>query len=223
MTGSYNCDYQSRTTVMIMAIEDRKRREFQRREEDILNAAFELFTDKGLEAVTIEMIAEAAEIGKGTIYKHFKSKHEIFASLAIRRGNEMLKIIRQGIDGSAPIMDQIRSLIRITWDKFIEDPKEYYIHKKCENMLAEDYLGLEVYDKLQKVREQNVNLATVLLQKAIDEGLIVDEPADYIFLIGYGMILGTIELLGNYPVEDTERLYRLMEKAIIDGMMKTST
>ena len=166
------------------------------------------------------MIAEAAEIGKGTIYKHFNSKHEIFASLAIRRGNEMLKVIQRGIDGSAPVMDQIRSLIRITWDKFIEDPKEYYIHKKCENMLAQDILGLEVFKKLQRVQEQNVSLATVLLQKAIDEGLIIDEPVEYIFLIGYGLILGTIELLGSYPVEDTEKLYKLMEKAIINGMMK---
>jgi len=220
MTVSYIMTNSHNVEVIIMAIADRKRREFERREEDILTAAFELFTEKGLEAVTIEMIADAAEIGKGTIYKHFNSKHEIFASIAIRRGNEMLKIIQRGIDGSAPVMDQIRSLIRITWDKFIEDPKEYYIHKKCENMLAEDNLGLEVFKKLQKVREQNVSLATVLLQKAIDEGLIIDEPVEYIFLIGYGLILGTIELLGSYPVEDTERLYKLMEKAIIDGMIK---
>ena len=64
-----------------MGIAERKIREFKRREEEILQAAFELFKKNGIENTTLEKIAQATEIGKGTIYKHFKSKHEIYAIL----------------------------------------------------------------------------------------------------------------------------------------------
>ena len=96
-----------------MTIADRKEREFQRREEEILAAAFKLFMKYGLETVTIEMIAEAAEIGKGTIYKHFKSKHDIFASLAINSADVMLAKFKEQIDPDGPVIDQFRHIIRI--------------------------------------------------------------------------------------------------------------
>ena len=61
-------------TVGQMSIHDRKAREFQRREEDILKAALALSNRDDWQAVTIEQIAQKAEIGKGTVYKHFPSK-----------------------------------------------------------------------------------------------------------------------------------------------------
>ena len=57
--------------------EPRKVREFLRREQEILDTALKLFLAQGEEGVTVEMIADAVGIGKGTIYKHFKSKAEI--------------------------------------------------------------------------------------------------------------------------------------------------
>ena len=63
-----------------MGVADRKKREFQQREADILKVAFALFEKNGVERVTINMIADKLEIAKGTVYKHFKSKDEIFAT-----------------------------------------------------------------------------------------------------------------------------------------------
>src|SRR5690606_7053831 len=55
-----------------MQIEPRKVREFRRREQEILDTALQLFLEQGEDSVTVEMIADAVGIGKGTIYKHFK-------------------------------------------------------------------------------------------------------------------------------------------------------
>ena len=73
-----------------MGITDRKARNFKSREEDILQAALDLFAEKGVESVTIEMIAEKAEVGKGTIYKHFSGKSEIFGSLISAKARKFL-------------------------------------------------------------------------------------------------------------------------------------
>ncbi|MGB0957660.1 MAG: TetR/AcrR family transcriptional regulator [Litorivicinus sp.] len=60
---------------------DRKKREFQRREQEILKVTESLLSGVDADSVTVERIATEVGIGKGTIYKHFKTKHEIVARL----------------------------------------------------------------------------------------------------------------------------------------------
>ena len=67
----------------LMQKESRKVREFRRREQEILDSALRLFLEQGEDSVTVEMIADEVGIGKGTIYKHFKSKAEIYLRLML--------------------------------------------------------------------------------------------------------------------------------------------
>ncbi|MBN1868442.1 helix-turn-helix transcriptional regulator [Candidatus Sumerlaeota bacterium] len=46
-----------------------------------MQAALALFSEKGVDATTIEEITEAADLGKGTLYRHFTSKDELMAAL----------------------------------------------------------------------------------------------------------------------------------------------
>ena len=47
----------------------------------ILEEAVKLFADKGYDAVTVEMIAEAVGIKAPSLYKHYRSKQDIFRSI----------------------------------------------------------------------------------------------------------------------------------------------
>lgn len=49
------------------------------RKKDIIQAALKVFAKKGVANTLMAEIAEAASIGKGTIYEYFKNKNEIFA------------------------------------------------------------------------------------------------------------------------------------------------
>lgn len=49
--------------------------------ERILTEAVKLFAREGFDAVTVEMIAEAVGIKAPSLYKHFKSKRDIFESI----------------------------------------------------------------------------------------------------------------------------------------------
>lgn len=64
---------------MTIVINSRGRRERKKLEirARILEAAIELFSRRGLEAVTVEEVAEAADIGKGTVYNYFSTKEDI--------------------------------------------------------------------------------------------------------------------------------------------------
>ena len=86
-----------------MVSTERKIREFERREQEILSAALELFAGERWESVTVTQIAKQAGIGKGTVYKHFASKDEIYARLALDFFNGLLERSRQIPLGDDPV------------------------------------------------------------------------------------------------------------------------
>lgn len=73
-----------------MTVSERKEREKQRRLDSILEAAEKLFFKKGLLNTTIDDIAKAAELSKGTIYLYFKCKELIFIGIDLK-GTLILK------------------------------------------------------------------------------------------------------------------------------------
>lgn len=51
------------------------------RKEQILQAALEVFSEKGYHKAKIEDIAQCAGIGKGTVYEYFSSKEQLFQAM----------------------------------------------------------------------------------------------------------------------------------------------
>jgi len=67
-----------------VGIPERKEREKERRKEEILDAAHRVFVEKGLTTATVDDIAAAAELSKGTLYLYFDSKEDIYIALMMR-------------------------------------------------------------------------------------------------------------------------------------------
>ncbi len=67
-----------------MGIKERKERERSQRCSEILEAAKRIFEEKGFLNTTLQDVAQEAEISVGLIYRHFISKEDIFASLALK-------------------------------------------------------------------------------------------------------------------------------------------
>lgn len=65
---------------------------FAEREARILDAAAELIQRWGYKKTTIEDISQRAEVGKGTIYLHWKTREELFIALLLR---ERLRAINE--------------------------------------------------------------------------------------------------------------------------------
>jgi len=70
--------------------EARKKKEHEERKKSILNAARETFFEKGFMAATMDGIAEACYLAKGTLYLYFKSKEELYFSI-MAEGVALLK------------------------------------------------------------------------------------------------------------------------------------
>ncbi len=58
-----------------------RRRRKEARPQELLDAAFEVFTEKGFSAARLEEIAARAGVGKGTLYLYFPSKEALLEAL----------------------------------------------------------------------------------------------------------------------------------------------
>ncbi|MBN2356126.1 TetR/AcrR family transcriptional regulator [candidate division KSB1 bacterium] len=67
-----------------MTVPERRKREKEQRRRAILDAAENLFFSKGIEATTMEEVAEQAELAKGTLYLYFKNKDDLIFAIVHR-------------------------------------------------------------------------------------------------------------------------------------------
>jgi AcrR family transcriptional regulator len=82
----------------------------QERRERILDAATHVFGEKGFEGANVSDIAQAACMGKGTIYLYFKNKEEIFSAILAERSfvPELAQLMQ---DEQAPFEEILRKLV----------------------------------------------------------------------------------------------------------------
>lgn len=108
-----------------MGTAERKEREKEKRRNDIIDAAEKVFFSRGIEAATMDDIAEAAELSKGTLYLYFRNKLELLLAVH-HRGLSMLSALSAELL-SRPIsgVEMIRAFSD-TFEKFSEQNIDYY-------------------------------------------------------------------------------------------------
>ena len=67
-------------------------------QEKILAAAEVMFASKRFHEVLMDDIAIGAGVGKGTIYRYFKNKEELYAALLKEASTELMKLIENAVD-----------------------------------------------------------------------------------------------------------------------------
>jgi len=61
------------------------------KETRLLNTAFKLFTEKGIQATSIQEIVDDANVAKGTFYLYFKDKYEIRDILIAKKSHSLFQ------------------------------------------------------------------------------------------------------------------------------------
>ena len=192
-----------------MQIEPRKIREFRRREQEILDTSLKLFLDKGEDTVTVEMIADAVGIGKGTIYKHFKSKAEIYLRLMLdyeRDLNDLLQAVDYDRDED--------SLSRAYFEYRMRDPKRYRLFTRLEEKVVRVNQLPTMVDELHSIRASNLAYLNQLVKGRIAEGKLEDVPPSFHVLAAWALVHGAVGLFHSpfwsEQIEDQDRFFQFL-------------
>jgi AcrR family transcriptional regulator len=203
-----------------MGIAERKQRELQRREQDILEAAMRLFAQEDWQQVTIERIAQEAEIGKGTVYLHFPSKEEIYARLALDFSRQVLERLH-AIDRKLPVPQKLRAAIHVFFSAHSAGP---HLQRVCEYCDRDDFrrrIGAESRAELERVDAEIVGLIHAVLQQGIAEGVFADRPIPVLLYGAHSTVVGALRLFqhnclgGATPADAEEEITRF----VLAGLM----
>ncbi|MCG7588642.1 TetR/AcrR family transcriptional regulator [Photobacterium sp. OFAV2-7] len=181
---------------IIMALSDRKRRQFEQREREILDVALELFSQADWESVTIEKIARAADIGKGTIYKHFSSKDEILFRLTMQFENGLFSHLTSDYE---IVDDDLLRYMR----SIIQGALQYHQHHKQYRYVVEyvhcaafkeriDHSWFEVMDSLNKRYEEWFG---PMLHEAMNRGIITKRSFRDVYIGFYTSLQGSVNMI----------------------------
>jgi AcrR family transcriptional regulator len=180
---------------------ERKRRQARQR---IIQAAQELFLERGFDGVSVGDIAERAEVGRTTFFRYFGDKQEV----VFAEEQELLETIAAAgqAEGTAAArsateaVEQLRPIVLALCAQAASDPEAYTRHFQ----LIEQYPELRARDavKMQQIADK---LSDLLIHRGSDEATAVF--AAQIALACYQ----TARRLGNNPhtlVGETRAAFR---------------
>jgi len=146
---------------------DRRERELEIRREDIIDAAEKLFFSKGYDNVTMNDIAEEAEMARGTVYKYFINKEDIYAAIAIRAAEIIRKEFQELLSKKQKGINKIRSICEFYYDFYKKYPGYYnaYYHSGMFQIK-----GSPTLEKLKTIRNQSFHAAVEAVKEGINEG-----------------------------------------------------
>ena len=178
----------------LMGFQDRKAKEFERREQDILDAALSLFATDTWEEVTVAQIAQQAEVGKGTIYKHFVSKNEIYACLALNFQRQLLQQLT-AIDHNLPVLERFSQQLKVAWDVHLSSEELHRVFLYCSRSGFRANLCANTQQQLEDVEYQITSVTQQLVVDGVQQGLFPDRPLPLLLFGARAAFWGAIQLV----------------------------
>lgn len=155
-----------------MGIQERKEREKEQRREDILNAAEEIFFEKGLALATMDEIAERAELSKGTLYLYYKSKEDLYLAVGLRGGEILYQKFLEATPKHLGVIRRIVALGKAYFAFTRENRDHFRLYQYAESTQLHRQVSEEMQIACRAADRKIWGVVIGILQEGIDEGLI---------------------------------------------------
>lgn len=168
-----------------MGIQERKEREKEHRREEILNAAQKVFFEKGLLLATMDEIAEAAELSKGTLYLYYKSKEDMYLAVMMRGMETLYEMLSSVLSEEEPTIIKIRKMEDIYFRFFQEHRNFFRMLHYFQNPQLHKQVSPEMMDRCNIENQKLWKIATDVFQQGIEEGTIRADlnPAECVVIL----------------------------------------
>jgi AcrR family transcriptional regulator len=115
---------------------ERKEKEKKQRRNTIIDAAQALFFAKPYDEITIEAIAERAQLAKGTVYLYFESKEDLYLAVALRGARILNQMFKEKTRGKKNGLEKAFATGEAYYEFYKRYPHYFQTLLEAENMLA---------------------------------------------------------------------------------------
>lgn len=156
-----------RTGVSILANKEAVR-EFKKKL--IIEAAWKLFLDRPYEEITVQDIADAAGIGKATLYQYFSSKEAIIFGIMLRSAQELNEAAESCCAKYEDARQAFEYLIHHIYQVYLKNNRLFlaFLGLKLQGGFKPEWL-----EEVRAERERKFDILSRLLDRGMDQGVFI--------------------------------------------------
>jgi len=177
----------------------------ERRRNQILDAASLIFSKEGFARANTEKIAKTANLGKGTVYRYFKNKRELFLSVVDRGLDGLKDTILRGVEKANDPLKRIENAIK-AYLSFFEKNKNLAIILMHEQSNFRERIAKRYFEHYYG----NIDRTKRTFKAGIEQGLIKEIDIESAISTLTNILNGLI-----YMWQIEGKKYRLIDKAPI--------
>jgi AcrR family transcriptional regulator len=223
-----------------MGISERKKREKEQRKTQIVKAGEKLFLKKGLGNTTMDEIAKACELSKGTLYLYFKSKEELYLTIMLKAMNILYEMMKEKSEKIPVPPEKFRAIGEAYLEYYNKYPNYFNIITRFvdHNLLADKPEIKAVLGEIFKANNQVWELITRIIVEGMKKGYF-NKKADpmELAIIMWTSSNGMIQFMDHLKNEkphskdgafmpfnlNCEDMLRKTWELIMDGIIKEET
>ena len=182
-----------------------RQQNFLLRKEKILTMAERLLLDNNQD-ITLGELASELDIAKGTIYKHFKSKNQLYLELIILNEQRLLDISKTHATSVKSYVSQYMLYNMLNANRTI------LLHSIEERLTNNERRLKHLFEELYKVREQrilSIKDITGEYLKDLNSAMSIRDYLSYIWTVTYGASLLLNSTHYQKAIGSRERLIKL--------------
>lgn len=147
----------------------RSQKRAKRTRKKLKKAALDVFSEKSIDATTIEEITEKADLGKGTLYQHFEDKEAIVVTLVDEAVEHLIERIRSYESPPESLENMLEHLLDAHYRFFVDSSEEFLLlfQGKLLLKLQSDTLD-ELEEPYLRYLEEIENQVSTYLSPRID-------------------------------------------------------
>ena len=183
--------------------------------ERIVESALKLFANESYQAVTMDRVAEAAGVAKGTLYLYFQSKEDLYLGILTDCMESMVLDYQASVDANADVKVRLRHAVTMT--------VEFYDRRRdlLRLMMTEEPRMPEARNRIRdEWRDRGVKFFNSLIEEGIQTGTFraVDSlMATYAIM---GSIRSVMLFYGSHHPADriVDELGEMMLRSLVSDM-----
>jgi len=155
-----------------MSTLQRKEKEKEQRRNAIVDAAQSLFFSKPYGEITIEAIAEKAQLAKGTLYLYFSNKEELYSAVALRGGRILNQMFKEKVKGKKNGLEKAFATGEAYYEFYKQHTQYFRMGLEAENLLVLDSDNATAKE-LMKVSNENLEMVLNAVVEGEKDGSII--------------------------------------------------
>ena len=157
----------------------RRQREKLQHRREILQAALDLFAERGYHNVSMHDIAERAEFGVGTLYNFFENKEDLYKALVMEHAERFHVTVREAIEEGRDEYEKVLNFIHAKGQVFMASTKAVRLYF-AETRGASFNIKAGLETKIREMYEQFLQKLAAVFASGIDKGIFRKEDPYYL-------------------------------------------